>query len=239
MSGYVICATPRSGSTLLCALLRTAGAGAPGSWFRRQNMAEFAAGWGLRGAEGGFDPEAYLAAAIREGRGGSACFALRLMWDHLGALSEVLGKAEAQAEDLAAGFGPLCYVFLRRRDLVAQAVSRQRAESSGIWHLGIEEAAQPLEPRYDFASILGYLREAEADAQKWQAWFAANALTPLQIWYEDLAAEPQAVARQVLAYVQPDLSLRGRLDVANRKMASAESAQWAERFRAEMQHAGR
>ena len=41
---YLICATPRTGSSLLCGLLDSTGvAGHPESWFRRQDEREFAA----------------------------------------------------------------------------------------------------------------------------------------------------------------------------------------------------
>src|SRR5690606_11950628 len=39
---YIICGTPRSGSTLLCGLLEDAGCGVPDSYFRRQSIAGIA-----------------------------------------------------------------------------------------------------------------------------------------------------------------------------------------------------
>ncbi|HEX7161024.1 MAG TPA: Stf0 family sulfotransferase [Trebonia sp.] len=72
---YLICATPRTGSSLLCGLLDSTGvAGHPESWFRRQDEREFAAGWGIA------DPSevtAHLALVesyrLHEARGPSAC----------------------------------------------------------------------------------------------------------------------------------------------------------------------
>lgn len=63
---YVLCATPRSGSTLLCSLLHSSGvAGHPESWFRLPNRPEFAADWGICAPDGSFDWSTYLAAAIK------------------------------------------------------------------------------------------------------------------------------------------------------------------------------
>ena len=45
---YIICGTPRTGSTLLCDLLTsTKRTGAPHSFYRRQNILEWAKEWKL------------------------------------------------------------------------------------------------------------------------------------------------------------------------------------------------
>jgi trehalose 2-sulfotransferase len=233
MTGYAICATPRSGSTLLCALLRASGvAGWPESWFRIQNRAEWAADWNIARKGGEVAWPTFLAAAIRAGRRDGPVFGLRLMWDHFEGLRRDLGGSD----DLEAVFGPMRYIHLSRRDRVAQAVSRHKAEASGTWHLGFEEAAEPRTPHYDFAAIDGYMREAEADHASWHSWFASKGIQPLEIAYEDLAADPRKVARTVLAFL--GLPAPGPLAVTNRRMADVESADWAARFRAEAAQKG-
>ncbi len=236
MTGYILCATPRSGSTLLCSLLRSSGvAGQPESWFRLQNREDWARDWGILRSDGGFDWDFYLRAAIAAGTGRNGVFGLRLMWNTLGELVTDLGGAAAldQAALLGRTLGPLRFIHLRRGDLVAQAISRHRAEASGTWHLDIEEAEHPVEACYDFARIDGYLRGAEADNAAWQVWFAANRVTPLHLAYEDLAAAPQATARRVLDLLGLRLPEGRSLHAANRRMADAISADWAARFLAE------
>jgi LPS sulfotransferase NodH len=62
---YILCATPRSGSTLLCAHLRASGvAGHPQSLFRREDLQEYADYWRITGADGHYAFKDYLAAAI-------------------------------------------------------------------------------------------------------------------------------------------------------------------------------
>ena len=217
MTAYVICATPRSGSTLLCSLLRASGvAGWPESWFRRQSMAEYRAEWGI-----GADWPEYLAAALQAGRGANGVVGLRMMWETF---------AEVGPQVLEA-LGEVQFIWLRRDDLVAQAVSRHRAEVSGTWHLGSEEAEHPVEPAYDFARIAAWAAEAAAGNRAWEAWFAAQRIAPLVVEYEDLAAGPLTVASQVLAFL--GLVAERPLAVSNRRMADAVSAEWAMRFRAE------
>ena len=231
MRACVICATPRSGSTLLCSLLRSSGvAGQPESWFRRQDRADWARAWGI----GPGDWDSYLAAAIVAGTGGNGVCGLRLMWNMLGELVAELGGAAVadQAALLEQIFGPTAFVHLSRRDGVAQAVSRHRAEASGIWHLGIEEAEVPGAVGYDFGRIAGYLDAVAAENVAWDGWFAANGIAPLRVFYEDLAADPGAVARLVLTHL--GLEADGPLQSPVRRMADATSAAWGARFRAEM-----
>ena len=64
---YILCATPRSGSTLLCAHLRASGvAGHPQSLFRREDLQEYADYWRITGPDGRYAFKDYLAAAMVE-----------------------------------------------------------------------------------------------------------------------------------------------------------------------------
>jgi trehalose 2-sulfotransferase len=83
-SSYIIAATPRSGSTLLCDLLSTTSvAGQPESYYRSEDIQWFAGAWGLSApdviGEEAFE-RAYLAAVRRAGAGETGIFGLRLMW---------------------------------------------------------------------------------------------------------------------------------------------------------------
>ena len=162
--------------------------------------ADWARDWSILRGDGGFDWQVDLKAALAAATGGNGLCGLRLMWNLLGELAAEPGGAAAgdQAALLARTFGPISFVQLSRRDGVAQAVSRHRAEASGIWHLGIEAAAHRVEPRNDFARITGYLGEVAAENAAWDDWFAANAITPLRVAYEDLSADPAAATQAVL-----------------------------------------
>ena len=114
---------------------------------------------------------------------------------------------------------------------MAQAVSRLKAEVSGTWHLGFEAADHPVAPHYDFARIKGFGQEAATDNASWRDYFRHHQITPLHLTYEALAEDPTGVAKQAMRFLglQPDAPLTA----ANRRMADAVSAEWAQRFRAE------
>jgi trehalose 2-sulfotransferase len=78
-SSYLICATPRTGSSLLCGLLDSTGvAGHPESWFRRQDEREFAVRWGIADPpDGAFGDADYFLAAAAAGSTANGVFAAR------------------------------------------------------------------------------------------------------------------------------------------------------------------
>jgi LPS sulfotransferase NodH len=92
-SSYLICATPRSGSTLFCGLLRSTGvAGRPESYFRQPDEQSWADRWQIARDRGGsFDYRDYVRAAIREGRTEDGVFGARVMWRTMAELVARLG----------------------------------------------------------------------------------------------------------------------------------------------------
>lgn len=242
-SAYVICATPRSGSTLVCDLLAETGvAGRPNSFYRRQSMPGWAAEWGITVPPDSPDfDRIYLDAALRVGRAGTPMFGIRAMRDHL---LEMLRRLDllfpglpGDAARIEAALGPTRYVCLSRKDKVAQAVSRLRAEQSGLWHRhadgAVREQVGPAnEPRYDFDAIAAYLAEAEADEAAWEEWFSANRIVPLRITYEALTADPVSSIRLILTHLGLDPVHADGVSPRTAKLADDESRAWAARFAA-------
>ncbi len=236
----LICATPRSGTTLLCDLLRETGvAGRPNSFYRQQSIDNYARRLGV--APGPDFERRYLAAIIAEGSGDTGLFAMRVMWPSLPELTAKLAALfPAETDDagrIAAAFGAPLYLFVERRDRVPQAISRLRAEQSGLWHRHAdgserERVKDDNPPVYDAAQLAAYVAEAEADNAAWEAWFAAEKIAPLRLSYEELAADPQGVLAKVLAALGRDPAIALTVEPRTAKLADAESRQWAERFRA-------
>lgn len=242
--GYLLCTTPRSGSTLLCGLLKAAGAGAPNSFYHRSEfVAEWTADWGIQGPDAigrdAFD-RAYLAAAIRAGQGGTPLFGMRQMRDWLGTLTAALdrlhpGLASDRAR-LERAFGRLLFVHLTRGDKLGQAISLVRAEQSGLWHRApdgseLERLAPPQEPAYDFARLAGAKAHLEAEEADWQSWFAAEGIAPLRLTYEALATDPAAELARVLEALGLPAPRPQEVTPGVAKLADALSREWARRFR--------
>src|SRR5580704_10381315 len=69
VQSYLICATPRTGSSLLCGLLQSTGvAGRPESYFRQPDERSWASQWGLARSDDTFDYADYIRGVLAAGR---------------------------------------------------------------------------------------------------------------------------------------------------------------------------
>ncbi|WP_424970162.1 Stf0 family sulfotransferase [Dinoroseobacter sp. S76] len=243
---YILCTSPRSGSTLLCRMLTATGvAGHPNSHFHTPSLTRWLEVYGL--ADTTFPSrraalQAVLDAGIARGRGETACFGLRMQRGSfpyfMDQLAQLLPDQPSDHARLEAAFGPLSFLHLSREDKLAQAVSRVRAEQSGLWHAHadgreLERTAPPAPPRYDHDAIAAHLAELSRFEEDWRLWFAREGIMPLRLTYESLAQDPQGVLAQVLAHLGRDPAAAEQVAIPTARLADAESADWIARFRAE------
>ena len=245
MAGYILCANPRSGSTLLCDLLTAAGAGAPDSFFMANPGAEWEVAWGLP-APGSLPPavaaRAHLAAALRAGRGGTPVFGARLMRRDLPRLMAMLALVHpglpTDRARIEAAFGPTLFIHLTRADRLAQAVSLVKAQQTGLWHIApdgreLERLSPPAPPVYDRARIAAEMARFTALDAAWHDWFATQGIAPLRLDYDSLAAAPAAEIARICAALDLPAPDPARLIPSVAPLADATSRAWAARFRAE------
>jgi len=237
-----MCATPRTGSTLLCGLLACAGvAGHPQSYFRRQGLQEYAAEWGVpRSSDGGFAYADYLQAALAAGRTENGVFAARIMWE---TLEEVLGGLRAMSPGLPGGavslleraLGHTRFVYLRREDVVAQAVSLLRAEQTNVWHDPVQ-ATRPEpehEAQFDFDEVHRRVQVINQHNAAWQEWFSSAGIEPFPVRYEELAVDPVGTSRRILDFLDLEVPSGRELAMQHRRLADELSGQWIARYHSE------
>src|SRR3712207_231070 len=148
-SVYLVCATPRSGSTLLCRALGATGvAGHPEEYFEaRPDTGRPAAGRDYFTGATGIDldellgrdlpqPEApeysslegidnyseHVARSLERGTTPNGVFGAKIMWGHVADFAALAGGEPPQLFEDAFGAPPR-YVWVSRRDRVRQAVS--------------------------------------------------------------------------------------------------------------------
>lgn len=250
-NAYIICGTPRTGSTLLCDLLAsTKRAGNPNSFYGRKFLAWWAGQWNLPSPETmsvrDYDIE-YLKTAIKVGKGGTDIFGLRLMRENLGELSEVLDQIypglPTDRARLEKAFGKLLYLHLSRENKLAQAVSLIKAEQTGLWHVApdgteIERLAPPKDLEYDFARIRRELADLESYDTAWNSWFAEQQIMPLRIGYEALSADPAATLIRICAALGIAAPKPENVKPGVAKLSDAISLDWMRRFQADLAHGG-
>ncbi|HXT93287.1 MAG TPA: Stf0 family sulfotransferase [Trebonia sp.] len=241
---YLICATPRTGSSLLCGLLDSTGvAGHPESWFRQQDERAFAARWGIADpSDGTVGYAAYFRAAAAAGSTANGVFAARIMWGTMDEVTAHLApvcpdRAGSAAGLLSAAFGRARFVYLRRGDVVAQAVSLLRAEQTGVWFETAHERQQPAgAPGFDFGQVRDLVRLIEDHNAAWEQWFAAEGIQPYRVRYEELAADPVRVASGVLGFLGLELPAGREITVRHKRLADELNTRWIESYR---RHAAR
>lgn len=244
---YILCTNPRSGSTLLCRLLQATGvAGLPDSHFHRPSVAAWLADHGLaaKGHGAGLAPlRAALGAAIAAGTGGTGIFGLRLQGHSapffLGQLRLLHPEAPRDRERIEAAFGRTQFLYLHRQDKVAQAVSRLRAEQTGLWHRAadgqeLERLSPPAPPRFDAAALARHVAEMTAADAAWDQWFTAEGLDPLRLDYDDLARDPAGTLARVLQELGLDPGAARGITPPTARLADGLNRDWALRFRTEV-----
>jgi LPS sulfotransferase NodH len=252
---YLVVATPRSGSTLLCETLRASGvAGNPLEHFevfrhssQPRQPREYFTGvedpevLGLLSAldppRPDPEPSADWWARIRaEGTTENGVWGGKLMFNHTEdlldrarELEEVPADADLDATLRALLGDDLKLVYVTRPDKVAQAVSLWRAVQTQTWRAGRGTPAS--EAGYAFAGVDHLVHQLEEQDAAWRDWFAATGRAPHTVSFDALAADPTQAIGDVLRYLGlPDGDVPSP---ATERQGDARSAEWADRYRQE------
>jgi LPS sulfotransferase NodH len=233
---YLICTTPRSGSTLLCRYLAATGcAGAPQEYLLESALP------GLFAKRGAVDFPSYFAALLAEEVTPNGVFGAKLMGvtnvfaDALARLRELPGLGAgglAPWELVASAFPDVRYVWLTRRDRQRQAISFYRALRTGIWQsTKAPKGPLPL-PELDLAAVDDCLSDLVAWDAAWEEYFAGAGVRPATLVYEDLVREPGAAVRALLAALEIELPSGWSAGPAERqRLADEVSEQWLAEYR--------
>lgn len=245
--GYIICGTPRTGSTLLCDILAsTKAAGDPDSFFRRQIISWWAEQWNLPPRDTVGEKEfnaAYLDAAIKAGKGGTSIFGLRLMRENLSDLTAILDQLYPGLPSDRARFeralGKILYIHLTREDKLAQAISLVRAEQTGLWHVApdgteIERLSPPEEPFYDFERLHREVSDLQNYDAAWNSWFEEQGIEPFLVRYESLSGNPAATLIRICEALGVEAPDAAHVKPGVAKLSDHLSADWTRRYKSDV-----
>ena len=239
---YLVCATERSGSTLLCELLGATGiAGRPDEYFEclsatgraRQPREYFPADADpemlallapLQAPLPAVPWEARLADARRRGTTPNGVFGAKMMWAYL---PDFLAHGDPEQQ-----LGPLRWLHVERRETLAQAISLWRAVQTAQWRA--EDRDSEVEPVFHAGAIAHLKRRQEAHAAAWRTWFAERGIEPMEIVYEEFAQEPETTICRVLEHIGVPSEGVHVPSPPLRRQADARSQEWVDRFRDEL-----
>ncbi len=253
-TGYLVCASQRSGSTLLVESLAATGvAGRPQEFFQfypSSSLAPQPREWfagvddpaliGLLDPDepGTVDPRTaaqWRDDVLREGRTPNGVWGGKLMWNQTPILVTrtriASGSVRTAIRSLFDGADPL-YVHVHRPDVVGQAVSMWRAVQTRAWRddptADRDRDERAVYSAEGIAHLAGVLREQE---RSWRAWFAAEGIETLEIDFHELVADPRKTTARVLEAIGQDPQLAPPPPL--KPQSNARSAEWAERYRAD------
>ena len=229
-----IATAPRSGSWLLAEGLRgLAMAGSPEEYFRADLEEYYRHQWGL--AESA-PYRTFLNRVILAGTTANGVFAVKVHWfqfQHMFRRLRSLDPADpvSDAELLERYFGPVQMVYLERRDVVRQAISWLRAIRTDEWWLMEPDLpGQPLLPgEYDFECIKHLFYLLQDYRTYWRRWFSDNGIHPLELNYEDIAADYPASLLSILRHLGVSAAAKIPAPLLQRQ-ADQHSELWARAF---------
>jgi LPS sulfotransferase NodH len=239
----VVCTTPRSGSWLLSSAMQQSGVlGTPEEYFRPDVRLMWSVEWGIS-AKAPYG--VYVRHAIDYGTTDNGVFSVKLHWPQmewfLQRLRRIRDAGEPDGELLATWLPRPRYVYLHRRDSAAQAVSFYRAARSGLWFQPAGDAsdavaerlaASRLPPSDDEWAYVRFLEDRVTEGNEaWLGFFEDNAILPLEIAYEDFAADYSGTLGRVVEYVGAGIAADvAHLTPALVRQADERNAAWKEQY---------
>lgn len=192
---YLVCATPRSGSGLLCdGLWRRRSAGYPDEFFQHAQLPT--SRWPPQ------DPKTYFRKVFEGAATPNRVGGAKIMWSDFQRLASVLSPDDPPCfEALADMLPPLRYIWISRRDKVSRAVSLAKATQTGIWR--VVRGTKPTERTADhrIGNLDWYVRRLTRHDGNWKHFFEFLDIEPLRVEYENLAAEYELTMRRVFKYL--------------------------------------
>ena len=228
----MVCATPRSGSSLLDEALKHTGiVGIPDEYFLPQNQRLWQKAWNTPTFS------EYIAEVLRRGTSSNGVFGTKMMWGYFGHFSKHIqhlpgNRYRTTHEGLSSVFPGLSYIWLRRRDKVRQAVSHAKARQTNVWAVTDEAAPEAIRKSvFSFQQLHFMVCELEAHDAAWQRYFAAHAIRPYIVFYEDFIEHYQETVFSIMRYLHIPVPEEAQLMPRHlQKQADAESEEWVRRY---------
>jgi LPS sulfotransferase NodH len=194
---YLIATIPRTGSSLLCELLRRNGLGDPKEhfnyWFGNSGFC-----FALANAT---PTEQYLEAMeARDTRDG--VFSTKIMADWL---EYMRGNMRTPTPHDGAMFQTLFpgrpVIFLTRQDRVLQAISMVRAKKSEQFWRFKDESPANWDGKINLLEIHQHISFTVTSEGRWRTLFHQAGITPLHLTYEELTADPSATLVRIFSHL--------------------------------------
>lgn len=218
---YAICSTPRSGSHFLGHLMKARiKAGHPLEYFHNKHFEV----WQKRRESSKHTHILPYLESIRTTQNG--VFGIKIHFGNLNTLEQHISIREL--------INTYKFVYVLRKNALAQAVSYAKASQTGAWISGMPEVRKP---SYDRLLILEKLRDIYRDNASWECLFSLYQVDFHKVYYEDLVEN----TNQRLQNVAKFLNLEASDDAVTqetllpKQQSDSINQEWIERFLTETQ----
>ncbi|MEO1633997.1 MAG: Stf0 family sulfotransferase [Cyanobacteria bacterium J06631_9] len=202
-NNYIVCSTVRSGSTLLCkTLAQLTGCGQPKEYFHRHTIERL---------QLDNNPERFLSYCqeiVQESALSQSAFGMKMHWHQLLDCLRLARQSSelshcSDLEIINALFPKVTFIYLRRRDVIAQAVSAAIATQTGRWEKPTHrpEPASTTPIKFQPWRIYEWDQALRSQYQLWQQFFSTYQLPHYEITYEDLVANFPTEISNILSYI--------------------------------------
>ena len=216
---YAIATTQRSGSSFMaCKLWETGVMGAPQEYFNfNETMITLISRLGVDSLHN------YVDKLLKIRTSSNGVFGMKIFPEHLQFI--LLGGIYPFFPDMR-------YVFLTRKDIVAQAVSYAKAVQTGEWSSHTEAQA---EAKYDYIIIGTCVNKIMQGNAFWNNFFRKNNINPIHITYEDIVTDHDTVTKKIMGALEiaPDESALLEIPSISKQTDNI-NLQWKEKFCSEL-----
>ena len=206
---YIIATTQRSGSTLLSDLLLQTGiCGQPGEYLtssfveRNEDLLKACNSSPISSGLKDYIKYVYSRYHSKNGTCG-----LKITWDQILKIHNDLPVPFPRINSLENSFkyffGKPKIIFLRRANLVSQAVSKYLALQTNKWH-SWDEQGDNKEVEFSCNSILSILNEINSYNDGWLNLFWSSKLSYINVVYEELCKRPEEVVKEVIEFIHQE-----------------------------------
>ena len=211
---YIICSSPRSGSSLLAQTLYDMGIGDPGEYLN-PSLIDY---YQLGGPEHFMQPTPTVyVERLKETRAVNGIFGLKTHYMDFARYPEI-------ADHVATLFPNAKYISITRRNVLRQAISAAKAAQTMAWNSHLEERKQA---RFNYYAILKNVIITLREIEWWDKFFDRHCIKPLRVVYEDLAEDYEGTLRKVMGF----LGVEGTIPAQPlKKQADSQTEAWVDEF---------
>ena len=204
---YIICTTPRSGSNLLCDLLSSCHKmGRPAEFLNVKSfLVPFSNKHSLIRDDSSIDMSSYIALVARKFSTQNSVFGIKVLFDQF----QPFFKVNSFKQNLQNSH----FIWLTRKDVVAQAVSMYIADETNEWtsqdeirNREQEKTSRRKQVKFDVDKISRFVDKLAYENANWHTFFSVNNIEYKQVFYEDILNDTNNTCHRICNFcdVQTD-----------------------------------